>query len=294
MKKVLVIGDVIDDIVVRPKGLIRTDTDTASDITITSGGSAANFACWLASFGIKPTLYARVNKKDQVRFESELKEFGVETELQLDDELPTGAIVVIAEGQTRTFLTQRGANKNLDLRPAIANLESFDLVYVSGYSIVGSSSPALVAELIEKAQAAGIKVACDPGSAGFLSDFGLQNFLNLTRGIDYLLPSLEEGKVLSGEDRAEVIAEFLLQHYKSVVITQGSSGAFFASPTQQLKVEAKAADLVDATGAGDAFAAAFLAALLKGDSSATALDAGTKAGAIAVTLVGGRPKLPNR
>ena len=58
MKKVLVIGDVIDDIVVRPLGLIRTDTDTKSDIQITSGGSAANFACWLASFGVSVTLYS--------------------------------------------------------------------------------------------------------------------------------------------------------------------------------------------------------------------------------------------
>lgn len=290
MKKVLVIGDVIDDIVVRPKGLIRTDTDTDSEIQITSGGSAANFACWLAKFGIQPTLYARVNQRDGSRFESELKAFGVDTELQLDSELPTGAIVVIAEGQTRTFLTQRGANKNLDLTPAISNLEQYDLVYISGYSIVGSSSPALVAELIEKAQSAGVKIACDPGSAGFLSDFGLQNFLHLTAGIDYLLPSLEEGKVLSGEDRAEVIADFLLQHYKSVVITQGAAGALYASAEEKIRADAKQADLVDATGAGDAFAAGFLAATLKGQSITDALELATKTGAIAVTLVGGRPR----
>jgi sugar/nucleoside kinase (ribokinase family) len=88
-----------------------------------------------------------------------------------------------------------------------------------------------------------------------------------------------------------VIAEFLLQHYKSVVVTQGSTGAFFASQMQRSRAEAKQADLVDATGAGDAFAAGFLAATLKGQSVEAALDLAAKTGAIAVTLVGGRPLL---
>jgi sugar/nucleoside kinase (ribokinase family) len=291
MKKVLVIGDVIDDIVVRPLGLIRTDTDTKSEIQITSGGSAANFACWLASFGVSVTLYSRVHQKDVARFEAELSNFKVETALQGDPEVPTGAIVILVEGQTRTFLTQRGANQNLDLAPAIEMVKDFDLVYISGYSIVGSSQPQLVARLIERAAELGVPVACDPGSAGFISDFGVQNFLNLTAGIDYLLPSLEEGKVLSGEDRAEVIAEFLLQHYKSVVITQGAAGASYASSDEFIRTEAMAADLLDATGAGDAFAAGFLSSVLHGKRAEEALTAGTRAGAIAVTLVGGRPSL---
>jgi len=291
MKKVLVIGDVIDDIVVRPLGLIRTDTDTKSDIQITSGGSAANFACWLASFGVSVTLYSRVNRRDVARFEAELSNFKVETALQGDPEVPTGAIVILVEGQTRTFLTQRGANQNLDLAPAIEMVKDFDLVYISGYSIVGSSQPQLVARLLERAAELGLPVACDPGSAGFIADFGVQNFLNLTAGIDYLLPSLEEGKVLSGEDRAEVIAEFLLQHYKSVVITQGAAGASYASSDVFIRTEAMAADLLDATGAGDAFAAGFLSSVLHGKRAEEALAAGARAGAIAVTLVGGRPKL---
>jgi sugar/nucleoside kinase (ribokinase family) len=289
---VLVIGDVIDDIVVRPLGLIRTDTDTKSEIQITSGGSAANFACWLASFGVSVTLFSRVNQRDVARFEAELSNFKVETALQGDPEVPTGAIVILVEGQTRTFLTQRGANQNLDLAPAIEMVKDFDLVYISGYSIVGSSQPQLVARLLERAAELGVPVACDPGSAGFISDFGVQNFLNLTAGIDYLLPSLEEGKVLSGEDRAEVIAEFLLQHYKSVVITQGAAGASYASSDEFIRTEAKAADLLDATGAGDAFAAGFLSSVLHGKRAEEALTAGARAGAIAVTLVGGRPVLP--
>jgi sugar/nucleoside kinase (ribokinase family) len=292
MKKVLVIGDVIDDIVVRPLGLIRTDTDTKSEIQITSGGSAANFACWLASFGVSVALFSRVNQRDVARFEAELSNFKVETALQGDPEVPTGAIVILVEGQTRTFLTQRGANQNLDLAAAIEMVKDFDLVYISGYSIVGSSQPQLVARLLERAAELDVPVACDPGSAGFIADFGVQNFLNLTAGIDYLLPSLEEGKVLSGEDRAEVIAEFLLQHYKSVVITQGAAGASYASSDEFIRTEAMAADLLDATGAGDAFAAGFLSSVLHGKRAEEALTAGTRAGAIAVTLVGGRPVLP--
>ena len=53
MPKVLVVGDVIDDILVIPNSEIRLDTDTNSKIQQQPGGSAANFACWLASLGVE-------------------------------------------------------------------------------------------------------------------------------------------------------------------------------------------------------------------------------------------------
>lgn len=284
---VLVLGDVIDDILVRPKGPIRTNTDVESEIEISAGGSAANFASWLASIGTKVNFVGRVASLD-VKHEKNLKSFGVTPHLQADDVSPTGSIVVLVQGEDRTFLTDRGANKNLDVS-LIPDALFGKLVYLSGYSLL-SLAPDAVAKLIAKAHSLGAKVACDPGSAGFIEDFGVKRFLEALAGVDILLPNLEEGRLLSGEDRPELITGFLAERFEVVALTMGPDGCAVQSGNDYIRLGATAADVVDATGAGDAFAAAFLEKHMKTADLATAANAGVRLGAIAVTLSGGRPK----
>ena len=285
---VLVVGDVIDDILVRPNGPIRTNTDVESEIKISAGGSAANFASWLASIGTQVNFVGRVASSDVKKHEQNLKSFGVTPHLQADDVSPTGSIVVLVQGEDRTFLTDRGANKNLDVS-LIPDALFGKLVYLSGYSLL-SLAPEAVAKLIAKAHSLGAKVACDPGSAGFIEDFGVKRFLEALSGVDILLPNLEEGRLLSGEDRPELITGFLAERFEVVALTMGPDGCAVQSGNDYVRLEATAADVVDATGAGDAFAAAFLEKLMKTADLTTAANAGVRLGAIAVTLSGGRPK----
>ena len=284
---VLVVGDVIDDILVTPSGPIRPDTDTASKIQVSGGGSAANFACWLSSFGVKVDFIGRVNAKDVERHESDLKHFGVRPELQADNELATGTIVVLVEGNQRSFLTDRGANQNLDVDSIDPKLFAKAL-YISGYSLL-SIQPQKIKGLIARAKLAGSMVVCDPGSAGFIEDFGVNKFLDTLAGVDLILPSLEEGRVLTGEDRPEVIAEMLGARFPVVALTLGAAGVQISGDGQNFRTEAPKADLVDVTGAGDAFAASFLKAVLAGKDLETASKLACKQGAIAVTKPGGRP-----
>lgn len=283
----LVVGDVIDDILVRPKAPLRPDTDVASEIISTPGGSAANFACWMASLRKDVNFVGRVGHQDLARHTENLKSFGVHPDLQSDSEKPTGSIVVLVEGQHRTFLTDRGANQNLDVS-LIADSLFRDLVYISGYSLL-SLSQAAVRELIDRAHNLGAKVACDPGSAGFIQDFGVKGFLEALAGVDILLPNLEEGRLLSGEDRPELIVGFLAERFDTVALTMGVDGCAVQSKRGFQLVPAIAAEVVDPTGAGDAFSAGLLNALLDGRDLAFAAASGVKLGAIAVTLVGGRP-----
>lgn len=284
----LVVGDVIDDILVRPKGPIRNNTDVESEIEISAGGSAANFASWLASLGTKVNFVGRVSSADLEKHSQNLKAYGVTPHLQADDSSPTGSIVVLVQGEDRTFLTDRGANKNLDV--SLIPDELFgDLVYLSGYSLL-SLSPQAVKTLIQRAHSRGAKVACDPGSAGFIEDFGVKQFLVALEGVDLLLPNLEEGRVLSGEDRPELICGFLAERFETVALTMGQDGCAVQSGDEYLRLEAVAAEIVDSTGAGDAFAAAFLNQLAKAPDLTAAATAGVRLGAIAVTFPGGRPK----
>ena len=296
--KALVVGDVIDDILVTPSTPIRTNTDTHARIKQSPGGSAANFACWLGSISKKTDtveFVGRVNQEDLARHQKVLEHFNVTPHLQADKDLATGSIVVLVEGADRSFLTDRGANQNLDIS-AIPDELFGDLVYISGYSLL-SLGEKDIKTLISRAHKLGAKVACDPGSAGFIQDFGIKRFLDALSGTDIFLPNLEEGRILTGEDRPEIITAILNERFRLVALTMGSDGcAVRARPEQPskeafyLQLAAPTAESVDPTGAGDAFAAAFLNSFTTTGSPEAAAKAGIRLGAIAVTLNGGRPR----
>ena len=287
MPKVLVVGDVIDDILVSPKGEIRIDTDTPASIVASPGGSGANFACWLASLGLEVNFVGRVGKNDLERQEQILKSYGVKPYLQTDEELQTGRIVILIDGQARSFLTDRGANVALDLK-AIQDDLFGEALYISGYSVFDQDSEDVKA-LIARARAKGI-VICDPGSAGYIADHSVHGFLNAVDGVDVLVPSLEEGRILTSEDRPDVIAGQLSQRFSLVALTLGKEGVQLAWGDQSLKVDAFDAETVDATGAGDAFAAKFLAELLRLSEPQDAAVEANRFAAKAVTKMGGRPQ----
>ena len=286
MPKVLVIGDVIDDILVSPKREIRIDTDTPASIVASPGGSGANFACWLASLGVQVNFVGRVGKADLERHQQILISYGVTPHLQVDENLQTGRIVILVEGESRSFLTDRGANISLDLAAIPTELFG-EALYISGYSVL-DRNPEEVQNLITRAREHGL-VICDPGSAGYIADHSPHAFLNAVSGVDILVPSLEEGKVLTSEDRPDVIAGQLARRFSLVALTMGASGVQLAFGEESVKVDAFDAELVDATGAGDAFAAKFLAELLKLQNPADAALEANRFAAKAVTKVGGRP-----
>lgn len=281
------VGDVIDDILVTPLGAIRNNTDTPARITSSPGGSAANFACWLGSLGESVNFVGRVGQSDLARHQAVLQSFGVKPFLQGDSPLGTGSIVVLVEGNNRSFLTDRGANANLDVNSIPASLFG-KLLYISGYSLL-SLSLLDVQNLIARAHALGSKVACDPGSAGFIQDFGVKKFLDALSGVDILLPNLEEGRLLSGEDRPELIVDFLAKRFETVALKMGSQGCVAQSGNERNYVPVSEARVLDTTGAGDAFAAAFLKGIIGNMTLEVAAQEGALQGAIAVSLAGGRP-----
>ncbi|WP_249040226.1 carbohydrate kinase family protein, partial [Streptomyces chryseus] len=136
-------------------------------------------------------------------------------------------------------------------------------------------------------------VSVDPASAGFIAELGVDRFLEAVAGADVLLPNEDEARLLTGLPDTGDAAAKLSRHFPLVAVTLGSGGALLAAGGEvRHRVPAVPAEAVDTTGAGDAFAGGFLAARLGGADDAGALAAGCRAGARAVTLVGGRPPLP--
>ena len=282
----LVIGDVIDDIIVVPEHAIRPNTDTNARIEKTLGGSAANVAAWAASGGASVTFIGCVGQDDFARNESNFATAGVSARLQASDRA-TGSIVVLVDGDSRSMLTDRGANQDLNLDAIEAELADAKLVYLSGYALLGKSVESVLG-LIKRAHEHGALVAVDPGSTGYIEDYGVERYRELLKHVDVCFPNLEEAELLRLEGELPLL-----------VVTDGERGATaHIGEGVEFKALGLTVDSVDPTGAGDAFCGAFLAKFAElgaglNDSAAikVALNAGVAAGAKAVTTLGARPSL---
>jgi sugar/nucleoside kinase (ribokinase family) len=292
--RIVVFGDVIDDIVVVPSGPIRVDTDTPSSIRHRPGGSAANAASWLGAQGAAVDFVGRVAAEDVPRHSAILQGFGVTPHLVADHEHPTGTIVVIVDGENRSMLTERGANALLTADDVADELlDGASIVHFTGYSVYHGEDQAPLARLFARTAARGVTVSVDPASAGSLEDFGVEAFLEVVEGAGILFPNLDEGRSLTGLREPEAIAAALGERFPLVALTLGVDGVVVAERGRPLeRLPAVASEVIDPTGAGDAFAAGFLASWAADRDATRAAGAGVVAAAKAVSQVGGRPGRP--
>ncbi len=288
--RVVVFGDVIDDVIATPRGVIRSDTDTPAMIEHRGGGSAANTATWLATLGLPVDFVGRVGVLDLERHTRVLREAGVRAMLAGDHILPTGTIVIIVDGDQRSMLTERGANAALDPDSVSdAILDGASALHFTGYSLFGKAETTGFTRLIKRARARGVHVSVDAGSAGFLADFGPKRFLSAIAGVDLLFPSLDEGKALTELDEPGAIANKLAKKFPLVALTLGTGGVIISGGGQQEHFQVVPTKTVDPTGAGDAFCAGFLGEWIRSHDRRASAEAGALLAARAVGVVGGRP-----
>ena len=287
--RVLVIGDVMIDVIVRPEGPLARGSDRRASISFQPGGSAANQAAWLASFGIGVDFVTRVGVGDVESETARLKAIGVAPHLIGDPTRETGRLIALIDKDgERSFLTDRGANDALeagDIRDAL--IEGAGHIHLSGYSFFADFPRAAVLAVMRRA--ADKPISVDPASAEFLREAGADKFLAWTRGASILFPNAEEAAILAGSDDPEAQCARLAARYPLVIIKRGAGGAEAAEGARRYRVNAPNIEAIDTTGAGDAFVAAFLAARLNGADIEPALERAAAAGAQATTRVGGRP-----
>ena len=296
--RVVVIGDVIDDLLVSAIAPVVPDSDTNARIERTAGGGGANAAAWLADQGLTVDFVGTVGRDDVARHTALLASVGVTAHLRASDE-PTGTIVVISDGESRHMYTSRGANTSTvpadvtdDLLDGAAHL------HFSGYSVFSDTAEGEDwNDLIDRAHFAGATVSVDPGSVAYLESYGTFRFARAVMGADVLLPNLDEGLALGRADDALGAVETLLGLFPVVALTHGPGGAIVGqSGGDVLDVLSLVPpdEVVDTTGAGDAFTAGFLAGWLSGKGTdqalAVAAERGMAAAARAVRELGARPR----
>lgn len=293
MNRVLVVGDVVDDIVVIPRTPIRPDTDTAADIRPRPGGSAANTAAWLGFLGTPVDFVGAVAAGDVDRHAAEFRAHGVAPHLAAVDHLPPSTIVVLVENDRRTMLTERGANAALDdADVSDVLLRSAAMLHLTGFSLLDGPGVSGVRRLIERAHACDSRVSMGAGSAGFLADRGPAAFREGVAGADLLLAGLDEGRLLAGRERPEDVVAALARDHPVVVLTLGAAGVLVAAGGSPVALPAEPAEVLDPTGAGDAFAAGFLHGWVGGADPVDAAREGLRTAARALAVIGGRPPPP--
>ncbi|MBB3019132.1 sugar/nucleoside kinase (ribokinase family) [Microvirga lupini] len=109
-------------------------------------------------------------------------------------------------------------------------------------------------------------------------------------GIDLLLPNVEEGKALTGENTDEAILRSLRERFSLAVLKRGEQGAMIHCESTCVPAEAIRVNVVDTTGAGDAFNAGFLHSWLDTSDLGKSLTAGIEAGGLSVQSAGAPPR----
>ncbi|MDP9866980.1 MULTISPECIES: carbohydrate kinase family protein [Streptosporangium] len=294
----LVIGDVVTDVVALHGGPalagLALGTDTDADIVLRPGGSGANTASWAAHLGADARFLTRVGFDTGEWHAAELRRVGVRPHLRVDSDRPTAVVIAMVDASgERSMLTNRGAGGHIGIDDWDESLlDGVRHLHLSGYTLFAEPGLQLSRLALSQAAQRGVTISVDPASTGPLRSFGPERFIQETLAAQLIIPNLDEALLLTGESSAERAAERLSLRYGAAAVKLGSQGALMAKNGKlTARVPGIATEVVDSTGAGDAFAAGLLTAMLRGADDETALDAGRRAGAEAVTAVGGRPRI---
>ncbi|MFB9962363.1 carbohydrate kinase family protein [Sinosporangium siamense] len=290
----LVIGDVVTDVVALHETPVATGTDTAADIVLRPGGSGANTASWAAHLGADARFLTRAGYDTGAWHRAELLLDGVRPHMRMDPDHPTAVVIAMVDARgERSMLTNRGAGGRIGTEDWSDDLlDGVGHLHLSGYTLFAEPGLHLARKALAEAARRGVTISVDPASVGFLHEFGPGRFLRETASAKLIIPNLDEALLLTGEDDAGRAAESLSMTYGAAAVKRGPDGALLARDGRVVATAlGTPVEVVDSTGAGDAFAAGFLTALLGGAGDEEALTAGCRAGADAVGLVGGRPRV---
>lgn len=288
----IIVGDVMMDISAIIDSDIAYASDTPARVAFLPGGVGANTSGWMAVHGEPVTLIGAVGPDPFGQsIKSRLIDIGVDAQL-IETDRPTGACVVIVDRlHERTMFPDSGANEALRLEGITSQVNTGDHLHVSGYTLVNPRTHNVVLDALAYAREVGATCSLDPASAGPIRS-NRSLFDSALLNVDVLLANELEAEALTGLDDAHQALERLASEISCVVVKLGARGAIARDADGVVHEEAHATDVIDTTGAGDAFTAGFLPAWLAGGGLAKAIHRGQAVAAVAVSRVGASPLDP--
>ncbi|GAA6733799.1 carbohydrate kinase family protein [Thermus oshimai] len=259
------------------------------------GGAGGTLAAQLASLGHRVYLAGRVGRDPFAELAlSRVREVGVDLRhLQEDPEHTTSSVLIlVVPGGERAMVSAEGASRYLDpglFKPRY--LDEVDAVVLSAYALVGGPSRSYAVEVLEAARKRELPIFADLGT-GAVRAAG-RELLKYLRGAAWLLMNQTELLALTGAaSLSEGVARLRQEGFQNLAIKVGAMGSIVVTPGgEELLEPFPVEDIVDSTGAGDAYTAAFAHALLSGKGPLEAGRLANLAGALAATAFGAQGRL---
>jgi sugar/nucleoside kinase (ribokinase family)/DNA-binding transcriptional ArsR family regulator len=262
------VGDLVEDVIVWSDAPTRHATDNACVIRRSRGGSAANVAAFASA--LMPARFIGCVGEDPVAdvLTSELAGHGVDVRVQRRGRTGTVVVLIDSRGE-RTMYPDRAAAADLtDVPPAW--LESAAALHAPSYCFAVEPAATSVLRLIGHAVQAGVPVSLDASSTGMIEEYRLARYLDLVE-------SIRPAVFFANAHEARLLDVARPQFAKTMTVVKNGAGSTIVTPpggAPHAVPVPEAPPARDSTGAGDAFAAGFLAARAHGADPVEAARAG--------------------
>lgn len=300
----VIIGAAIADVLLRPVDdtVFSVGSLGVDSIRMSVGGDALNESTVLARLGHAPLLATKLGVDGAADFVlAHCAREGVKVHAARDAQMDTGinAVLVGHDGE-RSFITNKnGSLRRLALEDVLPVFDTDDFARAKVVCLASMFvSPMLgnsdMEALLGRAKAAG-KIVCADTTKRKNGET-VQDVAGVLRHVDYFFPNAEEAKLLTDKDTPDEIADALLDAgVGCVALKLGGQGCLLKTKSQRICVPAYPyAQCVDTTGAGDNFAAAFIAGLLEGKDLAQCGAQANAVASICVEKLGATAAVPER
>ncbi len=293
--KVTVVGSFNTDLVSRtPRMPVPGETILGGPFHMGPGGKGANQAVAAARLGADTTMVVKLGKDTFGDLaEANLFKEGVRSDFVLrTDESHTGAALIMLDAAGENMIVVAAGANNL-LTPADVKAASIAITGADVLLVQLEIPLETVAEAIRIGHRAGVSVLLNPAPGREL-DAGLLSMC------DVVTPNETETQIITGHpvhnvsEAEEAAKQLLAEGVRAVVVTLGDKGALVVTPGRTEHVPGHKVEVVDTTGAGDAFSGALAVALAEGMELVSAVGFANAAAALQVTKIGTAPAMPYR
>ena len=314
MKSILGIGNALTDILAvlpddtllktfhLPKGSMQhVDMETGDRIwaalkplgvKYVAGGSAANTIVCTSIFGMPSSFIGKIGDDELgLLFKSDQEQYGVNAMLLKSEHSSGRSMVFVSGGNAeRTFAVYLGAALDLvpeDLKPEY--FEGHDYFHIEGYLV---QNQALIRRAVELAHEAGCIISLDMASYNVVESNNAFLHDIVDRYVDIVFANETEGRAFTKLSTAEEILNEMSSHCKTAILKVGKDGSWVKSGSEEHYIEAWPANTIDATGAGDTYAAGFLYAHSLGMPLRVCGEVGSIIAAKVVEVIGTKIDIP--